>query len=352
MTNTVKIAPLDQALTFARLSPAKGGQIIAVTAYDQDVVTGLDLSALKSSPDEDPIDLINRLGYGALQAAIHSGQSPITVAACDLDRPIDLTSEHIAVGTNYPEHAKESTLQIRPFLFPKYVTPTGPRADIPMTDGLLDYEVELCLVVLKPLGLDAPAQGGLILGNDVTDRAALMRHVDLKDPQSGKGFTTGKSGPGFLPVGDLFVVPRDLKAFVTALDLQLSVNGTVRQSGPVTDWIWDLDEILKQSRAKRDARWAWREGTAKLTFSAEGEIPPRTLIMAGTPAGTIFHGVPGGDRLRGAVKWLLSGRKKPLLAHVIEAYITRNLAQRTYLQKGDQVVIIVDRLGVLSNRIV
>ncbi len=352
MTNTVKIAPLDQALTFARRSPAHGGQIIAVTAYDEDVVTGIDLTILQSAPGEDPIDLVNRLGYAALQAAILAAKTAITVAACELDRPVDLTSEHIAVGTNYPEHAKESAVQIRPFLFPKYVTPTGPRADIPVTDGLLDYEVELCLVVLKPLGLEGQVQGGLILGNDVTDRAALMRHVDLKDPQSGKGFTTGKSGPGFLPVGDLFVVPRDLKAFVSDLDLQLSVNGTVRQSGPVTDWIWDLDEIVNQARAKRDASWAWREGTSKLAFSAKGEIPPRTLIMAGTPAGTIFHGVPGADRLSGAVKWLLSGRKKPLLAHVIEAYIARSLAQRTYLQKGDQVTIVVDRLGVLSNAIV
>ena len=352
MTNTVKIAPLDQALTFARLLPAKGGQILAVTAYDQDVVAGIDLTALKSDPSEDLIDLVNRLGYEALLAVITAAKTPITVAACELDRPVDLTSAHIAVGTNYPEHAKESAVQIRPFLFPKYVTTTGPRADIPTTDGLLDYEVELCLVVLKPLGLDAPAQGGLILGNDVTDRAALMRHVDLKDPQSGKGFTTGKSGPGFLPVGDLFVVPRDLKAFVSDLDLQLSVNGRVRQSGPVTDWIWDLNEILKQARAKRDASWAWREGTARLAFSDAGDIPPRTLIMAGTPAGTIFQGVPGGDRLRGVLNWLLGGRKKPLLAEVIEAYIARNLAKRTYLQKGDQVTIVVDRLGVLSNAIV
>jgi 2-keto-4-pentenoate hydratase/2-oxohepta-3-ene-1,7-dioic acid hydratase in catechol pathway len=352
MTNTVKIAPLDQALSFARLLPAKGGQILAVTAYDQDVVSGIDLTALKSDPSQDPIDLVNRLGYEALKAVITAAAAPITVAACDLDQPVDLTSEHIAVGTNYPEHAKESAVQIRPFLFPKYVTPTGPRADIPMTDGLLDYEVELCLIVLKPLGLEAPVQGGLILGNDVTDRAALMRHVDLKDPQSGKGFTTGKSGPGFLPVGDLFVVPRDLKAFVSDLDLQLSVNGRVRQSGPVTDWIWDLDEILNQARAKRDATWAWREGTARLAFSNTGEIQPRTLIMAGTPAGTIFQGVPGRDRLRGVLNWLLGVRKKPLLAQVIEAYIDRNLAQRTYLQKGDQVTIMVDRLGTLSNAIV
>ncbi len=283
---------------------------------------------------------------------ILAAKTPITVMASDLDRPIDLTSEHIAVGTNYPEHAKESAVQIRPFLFPKYVTPTSPRADIPLTDGLIDYEVELCLVVLELLGPDRPASGGLILGNDVTDRAALMRHVDIKDPQSGTGFTTGKSALGFLPVGDLFVVPRDLKAFVAGLHLQLFVNSKVRQSGPVTDWIWDLDTIVAKARAKRDTVWAWREGTARLAFSEAGEIPPRTLIMAGTPAGTIFQGVPGADRLRGILRWLARLGTRPLIGQVIEAYIARNLAQKTYLQKGDRVTIVVDKMGVLSNTIV
>ena len=352
MPNTIVIAPLNQALTFAKRSPENGGEITAVTAYEQDQVKGIDLSDLKTHSDEDPIDLVNRLGYEALEKAVLAAKTPIAVSATELGQPIDLSSEHIAVGTNYPEHAKESAVQIRPFLFPKFVTPTGPRADIPMTDGLLDYEVELCLVVLEPLGLDKPAQGGLILGNDVTDRAALMRHVDIKDPQSGIGFTTGKSGQGFLPVGDMFVVPRDLKAFVAGLHLQLSVNGKLRQSGPVTDWIWDLDTIIEKARAKRDTVWSWREGTARLAFSQGGEIPPRTLIMAGTPAGTIFQGVPGTDRLRGVLRWLLRAGTRPLIGQVIEAYIARNLAQKTYLQKGDQVTIAVDRLGVLSNTIV
>ena len=74
--------------------------------------------------------------------------------------------------------------------------------------------------------------------------------------------------------------------------------------------------------------------------------------MAGTPAGTVFHGVPTKDRLMGALAWLLSGCKGPLIARVIERYIKSARAAKTYLQPGDRVDIRVDRLGCLSNHIV
>lgn len=346
MTATLLIAPLDEALTFAR---GLTGQIIGVLSYQDDQVTGVDLSALTQSAGEDAVDLFNRLGHEALSAAIQSGQPAVTLAVSELDLPITLTDAHIAVGTNYREHAEESAVVGSPFLFPKLVTPTASRAGIPAGAGLVDFEAELCLVPLRPLGLDDPASGGLILGNDVTDRAVLMRGVDLKDPQSGRGFTDGKSAPGYLPVGDLFVVPRDLDSFVAGLTLQLSVNGVERQRAPVTEWIWDLAEILNQARAKRATVWSWREGEARLAFAADGAIPARTLIMAGTPAGTIFQGVPSKDRQSGLLRWILSGFRGSVVRYVIDAYIARRQAQKTYLQPGDQVTIQVDRLGALSN---
>jgi 2-keto-4-pentenoate hydratase/2-oxohepta-3-ene-1,7-dioic acid hydratase in catechol pathway len=324
--------------------------VLAVTRYQDGRVTGVDLSG-QAAPGEDPIDLVNRLGLDSLEAAVRMGSPGFEIAATELDLPVQLTGQHIAVGTNYREHAEESAVTGSPFLFPKLVQPTGPRAEIPAGTGLLDFEVELCLVPLKPLGSDDPPQGGLILGNDVTDRAVLMRGVDLKDPQSGKGFTDGKSAPGYLPVGDLFVVPRDLTMFVASLTLQLSVNGIERQRAPATEWIWDLDEILNRARARREVSWSWREGTARLAFTADGAIPARTLIMAGTPAGTIFHGVPARDRRSGVLRWIGSGFRSSVVPHVIAAYVARNTAERTYLQPGDEVTIRVDRLGTLANRV-
>ena len=349
MTSTVAIAPLDEALTFARTGD---GRVIAVMTYTDGVVRGVDLSDLQTAPGDDPIDLINRLGRVALEAAIRSRPAQVEVHATALVMPVNLTDSHIAVGTNYREHAEESAVTGSPFLFPKRVQPTHSRADIAAGDGLLDYEVELCLVPLTPLAPDAAVSGGLILGNDVTDRATLMRGVDIKNPQSGRGFTDGKSAPGYLPVGDLFVVPRDLARFVAGLTLQLSVNGVERQRDRADAWIWDLDEIVRQARSRRDVTWAWREGDARLAFTPDGAIAARTLIMAGTPAGTIFQGVPRSDRLAGALRWLRSGLRGALVHHVIEAYVSRQSAAGAYLQPGDLVTICVDRMGVLSNRIV
>lgn len=135
----------------------------------------------------------------------------VSVSATDLGLPVDLGDHHIAAGTNYPEHAGEAEVEEGPFLFAKLVEPSGPRATVPAGDALLDYEVELAFVTLEPLAEgDVPETMGLVVANDYTDRATLLRHVDVWDPASGKGFTTGKSRPGYLPVGDLLVVPRDL----------------------------------------------------------------------------------------------------------------------------------------------
>ena len=352
MTRTVDIAPLEEALTFAQTKAQDGERLIAVRAYQEGQIRGVDLSSLRASASEDAIDLIHRLGQDAIRAFVQAAKDEVEVSSDHLGLPIRLGDQNIGVGTNYAEHAAESTVVGSPFLFPKIVQPTAWDAPIPAGDALLDFEVELCLVPLEALMPGSPVFGGLILGNDVTDRAVLLRNVDIADPQSGKGFTSGKSGPHYLPVGDLFVVPRNLPSFLSRLTLQLSVNGQVRQHAAATDWIWDLEEIVRQCRLKRDVRWTYWGGEARLAFGEAADVPARTVIMAGTPAGTVFHGVPTKDRLMGALAWLLSGCKGPLIAKVIERYIQSARAAKTYLQPGDRVDIRVDRLGCLSNHIV
>lgn len=346
---TIAIAPLDEALTFARTGD--GARLIAVTSYTNGRVTGTDITNLLNNPQEDAIDLVNRHDYAALRTAIEAAETPIEVGSEALGMPVRLGSEHIAVGTNYREHAEESTVEGGPFLFAKYVAPTSARASVPADEALLDFEVELCLVALAPMREGAALAGGLMLCNDFTDRATLLRNVDAADPQSGNGFTSGKSAPGYLPVGDLFVVPRDLNAFIDGLTLQLSVNGKERQRARATEWIWDFDEILRQARARRDVTWAYWGGTARLPIDAAGTIPERTLILAGTPAGTVFNGLVWSDYALGAFDWIIDLGQQSIVHQVIERYIARRQAQRIYLQPDDVVSIEVDRLGTLANTI-
>ncbi len=341
---SIKIAPISDALSFARI----GKQTIAVSSYANGRVTGLPVG----NEGDDAISLVNRLGYDGVSALIAKGGAPITANVAELAVPVDLLSRHIAAGTNYREHAEEATVEGGPFLFAKYVAPTPSRASVSAGDALLDYEVELCLVTLDATSTTQRAKGGLMLCNDVTNRAKLMRNVDVAHPESGEGFTTGKSAPGYLPVGDLFVVPRDLNRYVAGLTLQLSVNGQERQRTPATMWIWDLDRLFAEAGKLRDREWAYEGSIARLPIDAEGNVPARTLVLAGTPGGTVFAGVDLRSIGRGLVAWLAGGWDKPFTAQVIESHIALAHQQKRYLQPGDRTTIRVDGLGSLDNLIV
>ncbi len=339
----VAIAPLDEALTFARIETDGRRRVLGVTRYAGGRVRGVDLGA------DDPIALVRERGYDALADAIRAG-TPTEVAATELVAPVDLGDAHVAAATNFPEHAGDAGVEDGPFLFAKLVQPTGPRASIPAGDGLLDYEVEIAWVPLEPIaaGDPVPAQLGLVLCNDVTDRDTLLHLLDPWDVASGTGFTTGKSFPGFLPIGDLFVVPRDHRAFAKKLVLQLSVNGALRQRSPATAMVWDVDEIFARTWAWKDRRWDHRGEEVGL-LPAPDAIPARAMLLSGTPHGTVFDGLRTRHYVTGVASWLFGGWGRPVPQHVVEAYIADARRAGVYLQPGDEVDIRVDGLGVLRN---
>jgi 2,4-didehydro-3-deoxy-L-rhamnonate hydrolase len=342
---TVEIAPVEEALTFAR--DKAGTRLILVSSYEGGQVTGIDLTAAFGVSD--PIALYNAQGYDAIASV--SGRE-VTLPVSELGLPVTLTASHIAAGTNFPEHAEESTVEDGPFLFAKEVEPTPFDAPIPAGDALLDYEVELCFVALEAFDISAaPQQAGLILCNDVTDRAKLMRNIDASDVTSGKGFTTGKSAPGFLPVGNLFVVPRDVRAFAAAVELRLWRGEELKQSARQTEAIWDFDELVRQSAARQEVRWDFEGRDVGLPIE-DGIVPARTAILAGTPDGTVFQGVDKSSMALGAWDWIAGGWDRSLVSHVVERQIAKERDARRYLQPGEHVVISVARMGELDNLVV
>ena len=347
---TIAIAPLGEALTFARFGNGEAARTLAVTRYQNGVVSGVDLTSL-IRPGEDAIALYNRIGYGVIEAFVANSSATVSRDAATLAVPADLRGVHAAVATNYPEHADEADVDDGPFMFAKVAQPTASRAKIPAVEGLLDYEVELCLVTLAPLRAAAGAAGGLMLCNDVTDRAALLRSADLSNIASGNGFTNGKSGAGFLPVGDLFVIPRNLEAFIKPMELQLSVNGEERQRTPTTRWIWNFDRQLTEIARRQGVRWNWREGTAQLPISNSGIIPDRTLVLAGTPAGTIFQSPDISTMILGTFDWVATFGQRSITKQIVERTIADGKASGAYLRSGDAVTIRVDRMGALDNRV-
>ncbi len=352
---SVAIADPDEALTFARVRDGGRPVVLGVTDYRDGTVAGLDLTAVLAAGDADPIALFNAHGYDRLREVIRDAPAAArrTVAATALVAPVDLGAHHIAAATNFPAHADDAGVEDGPFLFAKLVPPTGPYDPLPAGDALLDYEVELAWVTLTPLaaGDGAPPYLGLVACNDVTDRDTLLRHLDPWDIASGAGFTTGKSFPGFLPIGTLFVVPRDHRRFVAGLALALAVDGALRQRAPAAAMVWDLDALLREVQARRGQRWAHRGGEIALVAD-DGAIPARTLLLAGTPHGTVFDGVPARHYVAGLGRWLAGGWDAPLATQVLAAYIDDAHAAAAYLQPGQRVEIHIDRLGVLRNEVV
>jgi 2-keto-4-pentenoate hydratase/2-oxohepta-3-ene-1,7-dioic acid hydratase in catechol pathway len=192
---------------------------------------------------------------------------------------------------------------------------------------------------------------GLILCNDYTDRQTLLRNINIENVASGEGFTTGKSAPGYLPVGELFVIPRDHRAFAAARELALAVNGETRQRAAVSTHVWDIDRILEEVWERRDVRW--QNGGGQVALLTEGNVlPARTLVMAGTPAGTVFQGIGMRHRAHGIARWIFGGFDRPVAETVIETYIGDPAVRAHYLQPGDRVTIQVEYLGTIDNPIV
>jgi 2,4-didehydro-3-deoxy-L-rhamnonate hydrolase len=350
---TVRIAAPEEALTFAR-EAAGGRRVLAVTAYRAGMVEGVDLAAALGRPVGDPIEVFGAEGYDALRDLVNDppAGARVTVRADTLGVPVDLGGHHIAAATNFPEHAGEVEVEEGPFLFPKLVIPTGPRGPVAVGEALLDYETEVGFVPLAPLAEGASATAvGLVLANDFTDRATLLRHVNVDDVASGEGFATGKSFPGYLPVGDLFVIPRDVRTFVDRIQLRLYVNGQLRQRGSLSEMIWDLDELVAQTWARKDVAWDHR-GEPVTLLDGRDVIAERTLILSGTPQGTVFTALEIPQKVEGLIDWLLGGWRTSIASHAIENYIRDARAARIYLQPGDTVTIHVDELGVIVTEVV
>ncbi len=350
--DTVAIAPLDDALTFARTATDGRPRLLAVTAYTGGTIEAVDLSVALGHDVHDPIALLGERGWDGVRDLVRGG-TRTTVPAAALVMPVDLTAHHVAAATNFPEHAGDAGVDDGPFLFPKLVEPTGPYAPVSAGQGLLDYEVEIGWVTLAPLraGEGVPDLMGFVLCNDFTDRDTLLHVVDPWDPASGTGFTTGKSFPGYLPVGNLFVVPRDHRRFTAGVTLQLSVNDELRQRSPATAMVWDLDEIVRRTWAWKDRRWDHRGRPVSLLPPGD-VLPPGTLILSGTPHGTLFDGLRARHYVGGVAGWLFGGWGRPVPGHVVDAYVADARRAGVYLRPGDRVDIRVDGLGVLRNPIV
>jgi len=108
------------------------------------------------------------------------------------------------------------------------------RRDVPELDPLLDYEVELGVVLLEdidPASLEDPEFApklGFFIANDLSARSLALLGEGMSNRYEYWGLS--KSLPGFLPVGgEMFVPAEHTPSGLPCVELETRVNGEVRQ---------------------------------------------------------------------------------------------------------------------------
>lgn len=344
----VAIAPLRDALTFARYRDAQGLRLMRVSRYEHGVVSGVDLTPLMRGAEADPITLWQRSDYDTLASA--DGPA-VSVPAQALAVPFASTDEQVGMGGTYPAHAGETNIP-RPFVFPKLLAAQAWNVPVPSRTFLLDYEIELGVVALHPLKEgQKPSHFGLVLASDYTDRDRLLRDLNIGDVSTGLAFAAAKSIVPAMPVGGLFVIPKDVRAFYKTLELRLHVNDRLRQIALPKDLTWDLDRMVQETFSRRSLAFPMGRHTVKLPIAADGTLPARTILLSGTTDGVIVRPPSARQIFVGATQWLVSLRwTTPSV--LMERMLLEAHADGHYLQPGDQVLMRAEYLGFIANTVV
>jgi fumarylpyruvate hydrolase len=194
------------------------------------------------------------------------------------------------VGRNYAEHAQEMGFTGRepPFFFMKPADAVVPVADgetgaieYPSLTRNLHHEIELVVAIGKGGRNIAAADAaqhiwGYAVGLDMTRRDLQN---DMK--KQGRPWCIGKAFDQSAPIAPLQPIGKTgelLKGAIT-----LSVNGTQRQKGDLSELIWSVNETIEQ-------------------LSAAWTLQPGDLIFSGTPAGV--GAVVAGDVMEGFIAGL------------------------------------------------
>jgi 2-keto-4-pentenoate hydratase/2-oxohepta-3-ene-1,7-dioic acid hydratase in catechol pathway len=311
----------------------------------------------------------------------------------DIKPPVDITLAQldeqqrfiVGIGLNYRDHREETSGESQAGLstddvlvFPKALAPTG--AYTPVQAGakagthppspvlLLDYEVELAMVLLDDLDLNAPPPNyadfinsvAFFIANDVSDREPIIL-------DSVHGYTRGKSHPGYLPTGPWMIHGRHLQPRTAAegteiLDLTLTVGEASQgghpartrelQSSDTSRMIlgpWQIIRLLV-SRHQQGLRTCMRDadGIPRYTQTAAGIIPAGSVVLTGTPGGTAIQ-APG---LLGKLDLFVRGGFSPGGARrqMIEDS-EEQIHEGRYLETGDLVETAITSLGQQQWRI-
>ncbi|MGW6425117.1 fumarylacetoacetate hydrolase family protein [Nocardia sp. NPDC055053] len=238
---------------------------------------------------------------------------PVPLESLQLLSPVTRPCKVLAQGANFKTHLIENKMDPnRPFnvFFTKSsASVCGPTDDIvrPANVQLLDYEVELGIVLGKPITgpvTVTPEELGEYIGAFVIANDVSARDVQLSENQWYKG----KSYRTFCPVGPYLTVPDPQEAARwSELRLHLEVNGELRQNELASDMVFGPAATLTE-------------------LSQIEDLDVGDLLITGTPGGVALK-LPSAmaQRMAGL---LPEARRWPL-------FVKSQLRTSGYLKPGD-----------------
>ena len=235
-----------------------------------------------------------------------SADTVIPLHSVRLHAPVLKPNKVIALAGNYSEHLKEVGLSLglsdsprettvpRPFLMPPTVV-IGPDQPIPWPEysRQIDYEIELAVVIGKTAKCIKSAEAldyvaGLTIANDVSARTVTFVKDRIERPwDEFFDWLNGKWADGFLPMGPCLTTSDEI-ADVQNLDMNLKVNGQVRQNANTSQMIFSVADIVS-------------------FVSYIMTLEPGDVIATGTPAGVADvtgNFLKPGDRLECSIEKL------------------------------------------------
>jgi len=233
---------------------------------------------------------------GLLKTA--SSRKLLPLDSVRLTAPIPRPPKILCIGLNYRDHAKESKMEVPsvPTVFAKYassVIGSGEPIVLSSATQKPDYEAEFAVVIGKRAKQIQRAKWkdcvfGYTIVNDVS-----ARDVQLATSQ----WTLGKSFDTFAPMGP-YVTTADEVPDPHTLDIRLSIGGETLQHSNTRELIFGVPELIEY-------------------LSSMLTLEPGDIISTGTPAGVGL------------------GRTPP-----------------RWLQAGEEVLIEIDKIGILRNPVI
>jgi len=197
----------------------------------------------------------------AYEAGLGDG---VQVAAEELGPPVPRPRQVFAAALNYCSPGSAGAAPEVPVVFTKYPSClVGPVADVALPSALVDYEVELVVVIGRPAAAVAERDAwdhvaGVTVGQDLIDRELVSR-----DPTG--QLCLPKSFPGFGPTGP-WVLSADEPFVRGELELEAILSGERVQHDTTAAMIFSVAELIAR-------------------ISAVCPLLAGDLLFSGTPSG-------------------------------------------------------------------